>query len=124
MPTCVKTFGKALREKRLAQGYSLRKFAELAEISPTYLSQVEQGKVEKPPTTERVRKMAELLNENSDAFIALAGRMPEDLHEIIHSKPDIMPSLLRGANGLSKKQLEEVLRQIRKMKGKESNTLP
>ncbi|MGE3776318.1 MAG: helix-turn-helix domain-containing protein, partial [Pirellulaceae bacterium] len=40
-----KSFGTYLREKRVAKGYSLRKFAELVDVSPTYLSQVEQGKV-------------------------------------------------------------------------------
>ncbi len=50
-----KTFGESLRERRLAKGYSLRKFAELVGVSPTYLSQVEQGNVV-PPTAERVSK--------------------------------------------------------------------
>ena len=44
-----KTFGDLLRATRVAKGYSLRKFAEMSDMSPTYLSQVEQGKVERPP---------------------------------------------------------------------------
>jgi len=36
------TFGQVLREARLAKGITLRKFAEMVGISPTYLSQVEQ----------------------------------------------------------------------------------
>lgn len=119
MPPKRKTFGQVLREKRLAKGYSLRKFAELIDVSPTYLSLVEQGKVERPPTAERVRRMAELLDEDVDEFIALAGRVPEDLPDIIRSEPGLMPDLLRGAKGLSKKQLEEVLEQMRRMKDKE-----
>lgn len=31
-----KTFGQMLREKRIAKGFSLRKFAELVGVSPTY----------------------------------------------------------------------------------------
>jgi len=120
MPPKRKTFGQVLREKRLAKGFSLRKFAELIDVSPTYLSLVEQDKVERPPTVERLRRMAELLEEDVDDFIALAGRVSEDLPEIIRSER-LMPDLLRGAKGLSKKQLEEVLEQIRRMKGKEGD---
>jgi transcriptional regulator with XRE-family HTH domain len=69
------TFGDLLRATRVAKGYSLRKFAELADMSPTYLSQVEQGKVERPPTADRVETMAKLLGQNVDEWIALAGRV-------------------------------------------------
>ena len=55
-----KSFGETLREKRLEKGFSLRKFAQLVGVSPTYLSQVEQGNVD-PPTADRVKRMAELL---------------------------------------------------------------
>jgi len=43
------TFGQVLREARLAKGITLRKFAEMVGISPTYLSQVEQDNAD-PPT--------------------------------------------------------------------------
>lgn len=35
-----------------------------------------------PPTVKRVRKMAELLDEDVDELIAMAGRLPEDLPEL------------------------------------------
>ena len=59
------SFGQELRAKRIAKGFSLRKFAKLVDVSPTYLSQVEQENVD-PPTAERVTRMAELLDENAD----------------------------------------------------------
>jgi len=112
-------FGQMLRTKRLEKGFSLRKFAGLVGISPTYLSQVEQGKIEKPPTAERVKKMAELLGENSDEWIGLAGRIPEDLSEIIQQQPTELPELLREANGLSAEQLRQLREHLRKIKEKE-----
>ena len=114
-----KHFGEVLREARLAKGYSLRKFAEKVGISPTYLSLVEQGKVESPPTADRVKQMAELLEENSDEWIALAGRVPGDLPEIIQQQPTGMPELLREASGLTAEQLRKVTDQIRKLKDKD-----
>lgn len=109
------TFGQVLREARLAKGITLRKFAKMVGISPTYLSQVEQDNVD-PPTAERVKTMAELLGANSDEWIALAGRVPEDLPQIIQKAPTAMPELLREASGLTPQQLAEVVENIRKMK--------
>ena len=59
-------FGELLRATRVAKGYSLRKFAELVDVSPTYLSQVEQGKVERPATEGRVRAMAGALGQDAE----------------------------------------------------------
>jgi len=110
-------FGQWLREKRVAKGYTLRKFAELVGVSPTYLSHVEQGAAD-PPTAERVKTMAELLEVNADEMIALAGRVPEDLPEIIQRQPTEMPELLREASGLTGEQLRKLTAQIRKLKEK------
>jgi transcriptional regulator with XRE-family HTH domain len=110
-----KSFGETLREKRLAKGYSLRKFAELVGVSPTYLSQVEQGNVD-PPTAERVRRMAELLGESADEWIALAGRVPEDLPGIIQKQPTELPDLLRAVKGLNAEQLRKLRDDAERMK--------
>jgi transcriptional regulator with XRE-family HTH domain len=109
------TFGQLLRERRIAKKFSLRKFAELVGVSPTYLSQVEQDNV-MPPTADRVKRMADLLGENSDEWIALAGRVPEDVPGIIRQQPTEMPQLLREASGLSADQLRKLREQIRKLK--------
>ena len=110
-----KPFGKVLREKRTAKGISLRKFAELIGVSPTYLSQVEQGNVD-PPTAERVRKVAEILGENIDEWTALAGRVQEDLPRIIQSRPNTIPELLRTTKSLTPGQVRQLLNQAKKMK--------
>ena len=107
-----------LREKRLAKGYSLRGFAKLVKVSPTYLSQVEQDNVD-PPTAERVKRMAELLGENVDEWTALAGRLTDDLPGIIHKQPTEIPELLREANGLTADQLRQLREQLRKIKEQE-----
>jgi transcriptional regulator with XRE-family HTH domain len=107
-------FGDVLREKRIAKKFSLRKFAELVGISPTYLSQVEQSNVD-PPTAERVQRMAELLEENPDELIALAGRVADDLPAIIQAKTEV-PELLRAVRGLSAGQLRKLLESAEEMK--------
>lgn len=109
------SFGDYLREKRMAKGFSLRKFAVKVGVSPTYLSQVEQN-ISDPPTVERVQKMAELLGENPDEMIGLAGRMPKDLSQIIQKRPEAMPELLRAANGLSIEQIRQLTKRAKALK--------
>lgn len=110
----LKPFGDVLREKRMEKGYSLRKFALLVGISPTYLSQVEQNNVD-PPTADRVKRMAELLGESVDIWTALAGRLTEDLPGIIREEPE-MPSLLRAMRGLTAEQLRKLRADAERMK--------
>jgi len=108
-----KTFGDLLRATRIAKGYSLRKFAELSDTSPTYLSQIEQAKNERPPAEERVRRIAELLGQDADEWVALAGRVPEELTDIIKKEPQAMPALLRAVKGLTADELRKLTDQIR-----------
>ena len=109
-----RTFGELLREKRVEKGFSLRKFAAEVGVSPTYLSQVEQGNVQ-PPTADRVKRMAELLGENPDLWIALAGRVPEDLPPIIQQHTEV-PDLLRAVKGLTADQLRKLREHAERMK--------
>lgn len=88
------SFGKVLREKRMAADISLRQFAEQLGASATYLSQVEQCNTP-PPTAERIQHMAQLLNVDADPLLALAGRIPDDLAELIHRHPVEIPRLIR-----------------------------
>src|SRR5579885_2692233 len=113
-------FGQWLRKKRVAKGFSLRKFAEEVGVSPTYLSHVEQGEAD-PPTAERVKKMASLLDENADEMIALAGRVPEDLPEIIQGHPSKIPELLREMDGLTDDQLLVIVNYVRELKKRKGN---
>lgn len=113
-----KPFGQILLERRVEKGYSLRKFAETVDVSPTYLSQVEKGNVD-PPTAERVREMAEVLDANIDEWTALAGRVQEDLPGIIQSRPDTIPELLRTTKGFTPQQMRELLERAKKMKEKD-----
>ena len=111
------SFGQVLRERRIESGYSLRKFAGLVGVSPTYLSQVEQGNVD-APTAKRVKRMAELLDANADEWTAMAGRVPSDLEEIIKNNPTDLPGLLREASDLTSDQLRLLTNHAKKLKRK------
>ena len=62
--------------------------------------------------------MADLLGANSDEWIALAGRVPEDIPEIIQEQPSEMSELLRAARGLSAEELRKITEQVKKLKRK------
>ena len=104
------TFGAKLRSLRTQQNIGLREFAHRLGVTPTYISQIEQDYC-KPPKAHVVEKMAQLLGQNSDEFLTLAGRLPEELCEVIRSHPSAMVTFLRSAAKLSEAQVAEFARQ-------------
>ena len=111
-------FGRALRAKRLEKKTGLRAFAQQVGVSPTYLSQVEQCNVV-PPTAERVRRMAELLGEDVDEWMALAGRVSDEIAAIINENPTEVPDLLRAVRGLTSEQLRRLREEAERLKQEE-----
>lgn len=101
-------FGAALRHKRLCRGLGLRRFAQLVDAAP-----FDQRNV-RPPTAQRVARMAQLLDEPPDALIVLAGRIPEDLVGIVCARPDLA-TLLREVRGLTRTQLDTLLAEMRRL---------
>ena len=98
-------FGRKVRKLRGARDISLRKFAAMVDMSPTYLSKVERGEFP-PPAEKKVVAIAKALNQNPDELLALAGRVASDLDEIIQKQPTEMAEFLRAATGLSSNRLQ------------------
>ncbi len=112
-----KKFGAHIRALREAQEISLRKFADRAQISPTYLSKVERDEFP-PPGEEAVRRIAEILGEDPDELLALAGKVASDLPEIIQQHPRAMATFLRAASGLSATEIEKLARRAEGLRKK------
>ncbi len=96
---------------------TLRKFADMIGVSPTYLSQVEKGRFH-PPTAYRVRRIAKLLGEDADLWIALADRVPEDVDDMVKRHPKDMPELMRlviGSTPGEFQAIKEAVLNIRKL---------
>jgi HTH-type transcriptional regulator, competence development regulator len=51
-------------------------------LSPTYLSKVERDEFT-PPTEVKVRAIAQIIECDPDELLAMAGRVPSDLADII-----------------------------------------
>lgn len=82
-------FGDFVTEKRKAKDLSLRKMAEMLELSPAYWSDIEKGR-RNPPGLSKLMEIATLLGlsqEETDYMIDIASQdrdeIPMDLPEYI-----------------------------------------
>ena len=109
-------FGAFIRREREAREIGLREMAKKIGVSPTYMSKVERDEFT-PPTEDNVRSIAHILECDPDELLAMAGRVPSDLADIIKRHPVEMSALLRTANGLSAEDLARLSREAGKAKG-------
>jgi len=115
-------FGRRIRKlrearKRTDPNFSLRRFAEAIGISATYLSKVETGEFP-PPASDKIKKMAQLLEQDPDELLALAGKFDPALSEIIREQPKALADFLRTAHEqqLTQEDIEELTKRIREKK--------
>lgn len=107
----MKTFGAAIKKRRVEKGLSQRALAERLSVNFTYLSKIESGEMA-PPSEEVIRKMADALEMNQDELFALAKKVPAELVELA-MRPN-MPRLLRAAKDLSPEDLERIANELEK----------
>ena len=105
------TFGERVRRRRMERQISLRKFANMIAVSPTYLFQIEWGDC-KPPVEEKIREIAKILGENEDEMLALANKISSDLKIIIRKYPKEIASFLRAAKEFGWKDWENLTEEI------------
>jgi len=111
------SFGATVRRLREERQITLRKFAEKAGISPTYLSKIERDELP-PPGEDAVRRIADILDRDPDELLALAGKVSSDLPEIIQQQPRAMATFLRAAKGLSAQEIERLAKQAQELRRK------
>ena len=76
------SFGEYLRGLRKRAGLSQRELAARAGIDFTYLSKIENGRVD-PPAEETLRALARVLDADAEALLARARKMPRDLKQLV-----------------------------------------
>jgi len=113
-----KAFGERLRQlreerKRSNPDFSLRKFAQEAGISATFLSKIERGEFD-PPRADKIIRMAELLDVDPDELLALAEKVDPSLNDIIREQPVALADFLRTARGLSAEELMKITAKVRR----------
>ena len=110
--------GERIRRKRAEHKLGLRETAQKIGISPTYLSRIETSEEKTPPAEDVIRKLADLLQDEFDELMQLAGRVPEDALNVVKADAT-MPEFLRtvGERKLSGEDLMKLL-DAQKKKGK------
>ena len=90
------TFGERIRRKRTEQKIGLRQAAGKVDISPTFLSRVETNVEKAIPGEKVIKKLADILDDDFDELMALAGRVSVEVSDFVKSDPG-MPEFLRQA---------------------------
>ncbi len=104
-------FGQYLKKIRVAHNISQRELAKNVGVDFTYLSKIENGKIE-PPAEDTIKKIAEYLGEDADHLILLANKIPSDYKEVLKSDPKI-PFMLRQIGGFTNNQKRKLFEAIK-----------
>jgi HTH-type transcriptional regulator, competence development regulator len=102
--------GDRIKRLRKQRELGLRETAGKLGISASYLSLIETGQVKTPPAPKVIADVARLLEDDFDALLLLAGRVPEDIEDALVADP-ALTTFLRTASeqGLSGKDLIDLL---------------
>lgn len=116
-------FGKTVRKLREEKQISIAQLAKRAGMSPTYLAPIERD-VFPPPAESKVVKIAKALDQDSDEFLALAGRVASDLNRIIRRRPSPTARLLRAVSGLPETEVEKIVKAVEERQRSLASTRP
>jgi len=114
----MKELGDYLRERRTAlqendREFSVNRVAQRVGVTPSYLSQVERGLTQSPPSEETLVALADHLGLDRDVLLALAGKIARDLRETIVRRPQLFAQLLRELRDAPDHAVLRLVREVR-----------
>jgi transcriptional regulator with XRE-family HTH domain len=117
-----RTLGTVIRDARVKSERSLREFAKLLDITPSYQSDIENDR--RVPAEEVLKRAADLLGLDFEELMALAGRIGEDAERYLRRQPaaGALFRKLTEANApdaVLRKMIEEAEKLKRKQEGGE-----
>ena len=119
-----KKFGEFIRELRLRPGkeLTLRDAAEKIKITSPYLSRIEAG-IEKPPSQEVIERMAEAYEVDLNTLIEKATNRAKEVYGDLVVNNPALNALFKVVRDLPDEKIEEVIRDVCKEQGIDSQTL-
>ena len=99
------TFREVVTKHRREKGLTLRELGKLTGISPSYLSEIEQGVKLPPKDKEKLKKLAETLGIKTDLLIRKAlkertmGKVTDIISKIFAQDDELVLSLYREKGG-------------------------
>jgi len=92
--------------------FSVRQVAQRVGVEPAYLSKVERDQVA-PPSETTILRLAAELGEDADVMLALAGKVSDELRQIIMRRPKLFAQLLRDLKALPDHAIAHIVREVR-----------
>lgn len=113
----VSAFGPYVRQRRESlltkdRTFTLRQVAQRLGVEPSYLSKIERGD-QPPPSEEKIVMLAEILDENADVLLAMAGKVSKDLQDAIRRRPQLFAQLIRELRNMPDKAVLRLVREVR-----------
>lgn len=102
--------GQRIQRMRKGKKLGLREAAGKIDVSPTYLSRIENDEEKSPPSEKVLRSLAALLDDDVDELMAVAGRVAEDVEKLV-TADKTLPQFLRtaSAKGFTGERLMEMI---------------
>ena len=111
----MKELGAFIKEKRLEKGLSIRKLAELADISHTEVKRIEDG-LRKQTSPQVIRSIATALNVPYEELMAAAGYIDETPEP--KDSGNTVTSGIQDADDLSPDEIDQVNQYIAFLKSR------
>ena len=105
------TFGQRIKELRKAKGLGQRAVAAQVGINFTYLSKIENDKVDFAafPSEDTIRKLAKVLEADVDELLLMAEKIPDYIRRRVLEKPEAF----RMIASLDDKSLDRLVKGIK-----------
>ena len=113
-----KKIGEIIREIRNKKGISLRRLAEIVNVSNVNILYIEKGKIN--TSLPVLKGIAKALNYNIDKLLALADMIDDDIRNIINKRPVVIANFLRLAKNLTNDDWNILTKQVLNMNSKVS----
>ena len=94
-----KKIGEIIREIRNKKGISLRRLAEIVNVSNVNILYLEKGKIN--TSLPVLKGIAKALNYNIDKLLALADMIDDDVRKIFNKRPVVIANFLRVAKNFT-----------------------
>lgn len=104
------TFGERVRELRKAKGLTLRELEAKVGVGFTYLSRVENGRLNYGdyPSEALIHRIADALSADEDELLILAQKIPPNIRQRVMERPEVFRKFAQ----LDDKTLDELVNQV------------
>jgi transcriptional regulator with XRE-family HTH domain len=113
----MESFGHKLRETRRLRGISQRELADKVGVDFSYISKLENDRLP-PPAADTIVKICEVLDVPSDELLAVTGKMPTDVKEMLSTSTAAQQFVRRALEmNLSEDEWGTLTKRLRRLRG-------